>query len=394
MLIPLGTDRSRRRTAFVTYGVIAACVMVHLVLGVLNEWDRAAVALAVRRDGFEWWQLFSSAFLHGGWLHLLFNMLVLAALGPNVEDKFGHTGFVVLYAIGAAASGTAHIAFSANPAVGASGAIAAVTGSYLVLFPGTRIICFAFWITVVGRVAVPAWWFIGLSVAVDLLAGGLGGNTGIAHFAHLGGYALGIGGTMLLLQIGALRREPADLFTILRQRRRRAAIQAAVRGQQDRVRQTMERGREAADSPEAHRLAMARREIARLIGQSELAQAASAFERFADDYDLAEPGNGLPPDQLLRLAEHLLTQQRTESAVRAFRAFVTHHPAHAQAPSSRLMLGLLLTRRLGRPNEARSFVVEARERLVGDELELADELLREIETAGDTDGQQHTGRSE
>ena len=366
----------------VTYGVITACVLSFLAMRFLSQSDASLVFnLAVKRDGFVWWQLFSSTLLHGGWLHLIFNMIVLAALGPNVEDKFGHLGFVALYTAGAAASGLAHTAASVAPAVGASGAIAAVTGSYLVLFPSTRIICFAFWITVVGRIAVPAWWFIGFSVAVDLLAGGLGGNTGIAHFAHLGGYALGILGTLVLLKTGILAREPTDLFTILRQKKRRSDIQSAVREQQERVRRQMERAKQTAESPEVRRLLAARSEIARLIGSNELEQAAAAFERFSQDHDVTDPAAGLAPDHQLRIAEHLIATERIEPAAEAFRAFVARHPGHPQAPSAGLMLGLLMVRRLDRPAEAEPFIRASFDRLEPDERELAEQLLLEIRAA-------------
>ncbi|MEM9167932.1 MAG: rhomboid family intramembrane serine protease, partial [Planctomycetota bacterium] len=238
MLIPLGTDRHRRRSAVVTYTLVAVCVVVFPITHAMPRQE--TLPYAVWRNGFEWWQLFTSAFLHGGWLHLIFNMLVLAALGPNVEDKLGHLRFILVYALGAAAAGGAHVAFSMNPAIGASGAIAAITGAYLVLFPKTRIICFAFWITVVGRIHVPAWWFIGLNIAIDLLAGGFGGNTGIAHAAHLGGYGFGIIAMMAALGVGWLSREPNDLATILRQRRRRAAIQQAVREQREGVQRRLD----------------------------------------------------------------------------------------------------------------------------------------------------------
>ncbi|MEM8758153.1 MAG: rhomboid family intramembrane serine protease [Planctomycetota bacterium] len=382
MLIPLGTSRARRRTPWVTYALMTLCVAVHFGFvssGTLG--GQGFLNLAVARAEFEWWQLFSSAFLHGGLLHLAFNMIVLAALGPNVEDKLGHFGFILLYAAGAAASGGAHLAFSQNPAVGASGAIAAVTGAFLVLFPASRINCFMFFITFIGRVAVPAWWFIGLNIAIDLLAGSFGGNTGIAHAAHLGGYGFGIASMMLLLQTGVLKREPGDLFTILRQRKRRADIQAAVRDQQDRVKEQMKRGQSRVESPELERKLEARNEVARLIRRNDLAAAVSAYERFVDDYEPGSPGTSLPADLQLRLAEHLISEDRPASAAAAFKSFIAGNAAHPQAGSSELMLGLLLTRQLGRPAEARGHVQKAVERLVGEEKAIAEQLLAEINAA-------------
>jgi membrane associated rhomboid family serine protease len=361
----------------VTYTVIALCIAVFVPTSVMPVIDPGLLSrLPVWRHGFEWWQLATSAFLHGGWLHLGFNMLVLAALGPNVEDKLGHLRYIALYTLGAAASGMAHVLSSPNPAIGASGAIAAVTGAYLVLFPATRIICFAFWITVVGKIQVPAWWFIGLNIAIDLLANGFGGGTGIAHAAHLGGYALGIAVVFLLLQLRLLAREPNDLFTILRQKRRRAAIQAAVRDHHDRVARTV--GADARAAPVSPGLARDRAEVARLVAIGEMGEAVAAYERFSAAHEHTVRGASLAPDHQLRLAEHLLAADRPRLALHAFRSFAATYPTDRQTPGVQLMVGLLLARRLAQPDEARSVLTAVEPRLDGDDRSLARQILAEL----------------
>ncbi len=381
MLIPLGTTRSRRRSPALTYAITATCVAAFIVQ---NATGQSTVGLpdwwpyALHGNGFRWYQLFTSTLLHGGLLHLGFNLLVLLALGPNVEDKLGHFKFLLLYLAGAAAAGGAHLTFSSNPAIGASGAIAAVAGAYLVLFPGSRIICFTIWIGYIGRLPVPAWWFIGIKIAIDILAGGFGGNTGIAHAAHLGGYALGIVGVLLGLQLRLIEREPRDLFTILRQKQRKAAIQEAIREQQQRIESTVGADAEAHLSPEARKMHDDRSTIARLVAMNELDEASAAYERFTQEHSATERGAALSTKHQLQLAEHLLKSDRPALALRAFHGFVAAYPRDRETPSASLMMGLLLARRLGKPEEARPHLEWAHKRLAGDELALADTLLAEI----------------
>ena len=94
-------------------------------------------------QGLNWFPLVSSTFLHGGWLHLLGNMLYLWVFGDNIEDRLGHAGYFVFYLAAGAVSGLAHIIanpLSAVPTVGASGAVAGVLGAYFILFPHARVL--------------------------------------------------------------------------------------------------------------------------------------------------------------------------------------------------------------------------------------------------------------
>lgn len=156
-------------------------------------------------------------FLHGGWAHLLGNMLFLFVFGDNVEDRFGRPQFLVFYL----ACGTiATVMFAAlNPTstitlVGASGAIAGVLGAYLIMYPTAMVRVFLppFFILPLPAVLVLVGWFV-LQVFADRLAAQTG--AGIAYFAHVGGFVAGVLITLLLgerpqrpLPYGYLRREP------------------------------------------------------------------------------------------------------------------------------------------------------------------------------------------
>ena len=146
-----------------------------------------------------WATLVTSMFIHGGLMHIGGNMLFLWVFGDNVEERLGHVGYAVFYLAAGLAAGAAHIAFSWDsqvPTVGASGAVAGVLGAYLMYYPFHRIhtlIFFGFFITVVQVPAVLLhgfWAFMQVFNGV-LSIGNLGG--GVAYWAHVGGFALGMG---------------------------------------------------------------------------------------------------------------------------------------------------------------------------------------------------------
>jgi len=152
--------------------------------------------------------LVTSLFLHGGWIHLLGNMLYLWVFGDNVEDRMGHLRFLVFYLLAGSIAVGAH-AFvnpaSTLPLIGASGAIAGVLGAYLVLFPRARIRSLAFFGIYFTTVAIPAIVFLPLWFLLQFVSGlgslGRGGG-GVAWWAHTGGFLAG----MVLVLIFARRR--------------------------------------------------------------------------------------------------------------------------------------------------------------------------------------------
>ncbi len=152
---------------------------------------------------------FASMFLHGGWMHLIGNMWFLYLFGDNVEDRMGHARFLFFYVVCGLVATFAHVAthFSSPlPAIGASGAISGVVGSYFLLFPSARILTlvplFIFWDVVV----LPAFIYIGLWFLMQFWSGLLSlaiQTSGIAWWAHIGGF---VGGFLLSLDLA--RRRP------------------------------------------------------------------------------------------------------------------------------------------------------------------------------------------
>ena len=147
--------------------------------------------------------LLTSIFLHSGLMHLAGNMLFLWVFGDNVEDYFGHLGYLAFYLVCGVGSGLVHVLFNLHsgiPAVGASGAISGVMGAYAVLYPGHRILTFFF----IFLIPVPAILILGYWFVIQFLEGvggigmGMRGGGGVAIWAHIGGFVIGVLITLLV----------------------------------------------------------------------------------------------------------------------------------------------------------------------------------------------------
>jgi len=144
--------------------------------------------------------VFASMFLHGGWLHLLGNMLFLFVFGRSVEDRYGHAKFLLIYFLSGLAAAITHIYFNAGsrlPTIGASGAIAGILGAYFVCFPGARITTLIPFIFFFWRVEIPAVFILGYWFLLQFLSGMdptnmAGTQGGVAVWAHVGGFIAGM----------------------------------------------------------------------------------------------------------------------------------------------------------------------------------------------------------
>ena len=199
-MFPIGDDDSARRTApLVTYALIALNVLFFFVE--LSGGDPFIMQWAFVPNRFvanpfgDVLTLFSSMFMHAGWLHLGGNMLYLWIFGDNVEDRFGHIKFAIFYPLCGLAATFAQLAFSLGsnvPNLGASGAIAGVLGAYILLFPQGRVKVLQ------GQqvIQVPALMVIGIWIVLQFFSGiGSIANTaqtgGVAYMAHIGGFLAG-----------------------------------------------------------------------------------------------------------------------------------------------------------------------------------------------------------
>ena len=234
-MIPLRDANPTRRRPVLTIALIAACFA---VFG-LELWiqagggdealetfvrDHGAVPAAIShalavRDYFSdaTLGLVTSMFLHGSWVHVLGNMLYLWIFGNNIEDRLGRPAFLLFYLAGGYAAALTQVAIEPNsgqPLIGASGAIAATLGAYVVLYPGARILSLVFLGFFYQLIPVPALIVLGFWFVLQIIDGftSLGAAasdaSGVAFFAHIGGFALGLAVGLLIRGVFRFRRRP------------------------------------------------------------------------------------------------------------------------------------------------------------------------------------------
>jgi hypothetical protein len=228
-MLPLSDGIRPRQFPIVNVALIATNVLVW-VLYQLPNLDRSVNQLAfhpceVERScavvGQDWpITLFTSMFMHGSWDHLLGNMLFLAVFGKNVEDAFGHVQYLIFYLAGGVAAAAMQTAVTLSlgsdaeariPVLGASGAIAAVMGAYFVLYPNARIktLLGIFIVQIPAWVYLGAWFLYQLHEANYSLLKPAEGGSGVAFFAHVGGFAFGFLVAQALRNSGRLDSQTA-----------------------------------------------------------------------------------------------------------------------------------------------------------------------------------------
>ncbi len=215
-MIPLRDVIPSRTAPIVTVALIAANALAFLFELSLPERQLEAFisVYGVVPAYFAWPTVLTSMFLHGGWLHLLGNMLYLWIFGDNVEDRMGHGRYLAFYLLCGTVAAVAQVMVSPDsilPTIGASGAIAGVMGAYFVLYPHSRILTLIPLFVIMEVIEVPAIFFLGFCFLVPRrsgfgsLARVESATGGIAFWAHIAGFAAGAVGVFGFKQRG---REP------------------------------------------------------------------------------------------------------------------------------------------------------------------------------------------
>jgi membrane associated rhomboid family serine protease len=206
-MFPIGDDNSARRSfPIVTYVLIALNALFFLVE--LNGGDAFIMKWAFVPSRFlanpfaDFLTLFTSMFMHAGWLHLGGNMLYLWIFGDNVEDRFGPIKFLIFYIICGLAATAAQLVFSLDsniPNLGASGAVAGVLGAYILLFPkgNVRVLQGQRVVPVPALIVIGFWFVLQLFSSIGSLAS-TADTGGVAYMAHVGGFVAGLALTFLL----------------------------------------------------------------------------------------------------------------------------------------------------------------------------------------------------
>ncbi|OPX22487.1 MAG: hypothetical protein B1H04_04940 [Planctomycetales bacterium 4484_123] len=389
-MIPIRTDRRNEHTPWVNYALIAANVLVFVFVQKMGRayGSQGGLFQPLHPDEPTVQHFFTSMFMHGGWDHLLGNMLFLWVFGNAVNDAFGHLGYLAFYLAGGLTAGVGYVVLSGSaPVLGASGAISAVTGAFLVLFPRVRVtVLFIFFYIVPFEITSLVFLLFqliwNLYYTVFRLDGG-----GVAYAAHAAGYVFGIGIVALLLWGRLLPRDVYDLLSLIRTWRRRLGYRRLVSGGYDAFSPGPGRLRRPPPGPgvapalrpvqptASPREQELRARIAVAHRQRDFATAAGAYLELVQ---LASDAV-LPLPQQLDVANYLMSTHQYPAAADAYERFLRHYSNYEYVGDIRLMLGLLYSRYLRQDERAEMYLARAVPDLFdASKLELAQAELAEV----------------
>jgi membrane associated rhomboid family serine protease len=375
-LLPLRTSIYPKKTPYANYILIAANLVVFLLSmhSVIDPQSGSRVL-----DLRDWahpfmlfpdqpyiWQFVTYAFLHGSLMHILGNLYFLYIFGNNVNDKLGNVGYVCFYLAGAVFSGIGNSLLSHAPTLGASGAIAAVTGAYLVLFPKTLIDTLYWIIYFIGRVEIRAVYLIGFKLIVWDNIIDADPTRGIAYNAHLAGYGFGILAILFLLAIGLIPKDFNDLWSTLVQWNRRRRFRDALSDGYDPY--TPAAGRKNVPSrvkagSKPSELDQKIIDLRARITQAMTSRAAGEAASLYQELTALDSTQTLPRQLQLDIANQLMSEGQWEPSARAYEKFLALYGSYEFAEQVHLMLGLLYGRYLNRPEDALKELNKAAEHL-------------------------------
>ena len=395
MIIPIRTDRHQQRTPWVNYGLILANVLVFILFQRAGSQDQTVRAFLLDPEAPRVYQFFSCMFMHAGFAHLIGNMIFLWVFGHAVNDAFGHAAYLLFYLAGGVIAGIGYVLLSGTaPVLGASGAIAAVTGAFLVLFPRVRVTLLVLMLYVLVPWEVSSLFFLLLQFGWNVFASVSSPGGGVAYVAHSSGYLFGIAVAAGVLWLKIVPRDVYDLLSLLRAWRRRREYRRTVAGGFDpfsgpgHLRRDAQANRWAeapvadAAPPEApgEREAQLRRRIAEAHARHDLPAVTRDYFKLiqiADDAILSQA-------EQLDVANYLMSAQQYPAAADAYERFLRHYGSYQHIGDIRLMLGLIYGRYLRQYDQAERHLSQASEDLLDpgkielarDELAVARQHLR------------------
>lgn len=403
---PLRTDRPLRGTPWANYALILLNVVVFALQKLSGQFQAGGGPDWLRALNLSSYSLnpgephlvhfITYAFLHGSWWHLISNMVFLYIMGNNVSDKLGQIGYVAFYLGGAVMGGVAYVLLSTPmaagvyaPVVGASGAVAAVSGAFLVLFPRTNVTCVYFLFVLIGAFEIPALMLVPMFFATDVVMS-LMGSSEVAHTAHIGGTLFGVGVSLAMAGAKLLPRDQWDLWALLQRWNRRRqyrtmvasgwnpyasfppAMQSAGGGSRG------SRGEvEELEDPRQRQVAELRAQVSEAMAHRNLSGAADLYLQLR----AMDPNQVLSRNAQLDIANQLAELSRYTEAAEAYELFLKHYPAAEQHAHVELLTGLLYSRYLDDPARARAKLEHALPRLSSTkEIELAQSELTRLST--------------
>ena len=372
--IPVRTDYRMRHTPLANYLLIGVNLLVFLMgYNAMTAESSARIATYMLQAGApQLHQFFTSVFLHGGWWHLLGNMLFLWVFGNALNDRLGHVAYLAFYLAGGVLASVGYLLLTTTGSLlGASGAIAAVTGAYLVLFPRVRVFCYWWFLYMIIPVELSSLYFLAFQFIYNLVLSGAQAHgamsDNVAYMAHSSGYAFGIVVAALLLVTRLLPRDPYDLPSLLRQYLRRTSYRRTVARGADpfvpggRVEPGSKRWVEAkagkpmpTDGPQAREVEL-RRQIAEATSRADLAKASEYYLELIGINQQAV----LSWQAQLDIANHFMSAEQYPQAAQAYERLIAHYPNYENLGDIYLMLGIVYGRYLKEYEKAQKHLKEA-----------------------------------
>lgn len=386
-LLPIRTSISPRRAPYANYALIILNFIVFFLSWIpfaakgqdnLRSWVDTFMLIPAHPYI---WQFISYAFLHGGVMHILGNMYFLWLFGRSVNEKLGNIGYITFYLAGAVFSGIGHTLFSSNPCLGASGAIAAVTGAYLALFPHTWITVFYMFFFIWDTLEIKAFYLIGLKLILwDNIVARTTAN--VAYDAHLWGYGFGTLAMFIMLGLGLIASTHRDLWYMAMQWNRRRRYRDTIAGGYDpfgagRVKKVNARQRatQEVDKEKYNKIQSLRSDISERMSQRNIPVATEKY------LELIEVDNTQLPamQHLLDIANQLTSENKYSQAAEAYQKFVNNYKSYQYIEQVELMLGILYGRYLKKPDTAKTYLESARTKLSSpDQLKMCDDELAKL----------------
>ena len=322
--------------------------------------------------------LFTSMFLHGGWMHLLGNMLFLWLAGGSLEDRWGRILFLLVYLASGVVAALLHAAMmphSALPMVGASGAIAGLMGAFLVRLARTRIRFFYWFLVVRGTFAMPAFVALPLWLLQQFAMARSGAGGGIAVWAHIGGFVFGVLVALVVrlanfeknVLAPAITRKttwsPSEQLTAALEKLDRGSAEAGVRELVALLKQTPNsieaRAALVAAYTQVGDTASAGRESARLVSAYVVAREMDGGLAALDEHRRAHPDVAVPLRSLLTLAAHREKQERHAEAADLYQKGIAAWPVDPLRPKALVAYGRLMLEVFKQPDAATPLLEDA-----------------------------------
>jgi membrane associated rhomboid family serine protease len=400
MILPLRTDSPLRHTPYMNWAIIAANCAGYLLQLSANPQapDQANFVQSLMLTPYDphLWQYVTYAFLHANLLHIVGNMLFLYIFGNNVNDRMGHLGYLAFYLSGAVFAGVGYVVFDrAAPVLGASGAVAAVTGAYLILLPRSNITILYF-LFFIGVIEVASLWVILFFFLTDLLGEVapqfMGGAAAVAHMAHISGTIYGAAVSFFLLATRLLPRDQFDVLALVKRWNQRREYRDMVNRGFDPFGAGARSGwagggaGSAPPTPEpmAQILLDLRDRISRAAAGHDLAAASTLYL----DLLQRDPNQVMSRGVQLDIANYLAAQHLYPQSAASYELLLRFYPRAEQIEQVYLMLGVIYSRYLQQPAKAREYLLRAIAGLhFSNQIEVAKAELEHVEAVL---GQQRT----